>query len=106
LTAGIIFLSLSAAVLGGIGLSFLLPIIETAQSSALPLDEGIVGVFVAIYSALDIPSAVKYILLKRTGDGGALPGKVLVTFILYSDLLLSINKIASLFERASARSTQ
>ncbi|MFT4921645.1 MAG: subfamily B ATP-binding cassette protein MsbA [Haloarculaceae archaeon] len=63
LTAGIIALSLFAAVLEGIGLSFLLPIIETAQSSGPPPQEGIIGVFVTAYGVLGLPFTLEYIIL-------------------------------------------
>jgi subfamily B ATP-binding cassette protein MsbA len=63
LTAGIIGLSLFAAVLEGIGLSFLLPIIETAQSSGPPPEDGLVGAFVTVYRFLGIPFTLEFIIL-------------------------------------------
>ncbi|WP_254822903.1 ABC transporter ATP-binding protein [Haloglomus halophilum] len=67
LTAGIICLSFFAAVLEGIGLSFLLPIIETAQSSGQPPQGGIVGVFVTVYDFLGIPFTLEFIIFGVAG---------------------------------------
>ncbi|QCC51768.1 ABC transporter ATP-binding protein [Halapricum salinum] len=62
-TAGIIVLSVFAAVLEGIGLSFLLPIIEVAQSGAGARDAGgLVGVFVTLYDTLGIPFELGFIV--------------------------------------------
>jgi len=62
-TAGIIVLSVFAAVLEGIGLSFLLPIIEVAQSGAGARDAGgLVGVFVTLYDTLGIPFELEFIV--------------------------------------------
>lgn len=63
LTTGIICLSFFAAVLEGIGLSFLLPIIETARSSGPPPQEGIIGVFVTVYDLFGIPFTLEFIIL-------------------------------------------
>jgi subfamily B ATP-binding cassette protein MsbA len=63
LTTGIVCLSFFAAVLEGIGLSFLLPIIETARSSGPPPQGGIIGVFVAVYDLLGIPFTLEFIIL-------------------------------------------
>jgi subfamily B ATP-binding cassette protein MsbA len=63
LTVGIIGLSLFAAILEGIGLSFLLPIIETARSSGPPPDDGLVGIFVDVYQFLGIPFTLEFIIL-------------------------------------------
>ena len=63
LTVGIIGLSVFAALLEGIGLSFLLPIIELAQNdAAVENADGVLGLFVAVYQlfgvALTLESAV------------------------------------------------
>ena len=63
LTVGIIGLSLFAAILEGIGLSFLLPIIETAQSTGPPPEDGLVGAFVTVYGVLGIPFTLEFIIL-------------------------------------------
>jgi len=62
LTVGVIGLSLFAAVLEGIGLSFLMPIIETARSSGTP-DDGLVGAFVTVYELLGVPFTLEFIVL-------------------------------------------
>jgi len=66
LTVFIIAFSVGAAILEGIGLSFLIPIIEVAQSESgtqttdsSPLREG----FVTIYETLGIPFTLEYIIV-------------------------------------------
>jgi len=63
LTVGIVALSMVAAALEGIGLSFLIPIIEQAQSSGTSPDSasGALGVFVRAYDVLGIPFTLEYI---------------------------------------------
>jgi len=78
LTAGIICLSFFAAVLEGIGLSFLLPIIETAQSSGQPPQEGIVGAFVTVYGVLGIPFTLEFIVL---GVASVMVGRYTSSFL-------------------------
>jgi subfamily B ATP-binding cassette protein MsbA len=63
LTAGVITLSFFAALLEGIGLSFLLPIVETAQSSGPPSQQGLVGAFYATYQFLNVPFTLEYIIV-------------------------------------------
>jgi subfamily B ATP-binding cassette protein MsbA len=63
LTVGIIGLSIFAAVLEGIGLSFLLPIIEVAQSNGEPPEDGLVGAFVTVYEFLGIPFTLEFIIV-------------------------------------------
>ena len=56
LTGGIIGLGVFAAVLEGIGLSFILPIIELVQSSDSPAGSGgLAGAFASVYQALNVP---------------------------------------------------
>jgi subfamily B ATP-binding cassette protein MsbA len=62
LTAGVITLSFFAAILEGVGLSFLLPIVETAQSSGPPSQEGLVGAFYTVYQFLNVPFTLEYII--------------------------------------------
>jgi subfamily B ATP-binding cassette protein MsbA len=52
----IVGLSLVAALLGGIGLGFILPIIELAQSNTSPANaDGILGAFVTVYGLFGVP---------------------------------------------------
>jgi subfamily B ATP-binding cassette protein MsbA len=62
LTTGIIGLSFFAALLEGVGLSFLLPIIETAQNSGPPAQDGLIGGFYAVYQFLNVPFTLEYII--------------------------------------------
>jgi len=64
-TTGIIVLSVGAAALEGIGLSFILPIIELAQmGEANPNNvDGILGAFVTIYQEIGIPFTLGYLIV-------------------------------------------
>jgi len=77
LTAGVIVLSLFAAVLEGIGLGFLIPIIETARSSGQP-DGGLVGTFLAVYRTLGVPFTLEYIVL---GVGVVMTARYVSSFL-------------------------
>jgi len=60
----IVFLSLVTALLEGVGLGFLLPIIEITQSSADPSNaDGLLGTFVQIYSFVGLPFTLEYLIL-------------------------------------------
>ena len=64
LGAIIIILSLATALLEGIGLGFLLPIIEVIQSSSVPSEEdGLLGVFIQAYSVIGLPLTLEYLML-------------------------------------------
>ena len=54
-TIGIIVLGILAAVFEGVGLSFILPIVELVQTSEPSQAEGLMGVFVSAYQAAGIP---------------------------------------------------
>jgi subfamily B ATP-binding cassette protein MsbA len=77
-TVGIIGLSFFAAILEGIGLSFLLPIIETSQSSGEPPQNGLIGVFVDVYAFLGIPFTLEYIIL---GVGSVMVARYTSSFL-------------------------
>lgn len=63
LTVGIMGFSVFAAVLEGIGLSFLLPILEQAQSNNTPMDsDGLMGAFVTLYKIVNVPFTLEYII--------------------------------------------
>ncbi|MDB2282646.1 ABC transporter ATP-binding protein [Halorubrum ezzemoulense] len=64
LGTAIVILSLVTALLEGIGLGFLLPIIEITQSSTDPTDtDGLLGTFVRIYSLVGLPFTLEYLIL-------------------------------------------
>lgn len=64
-TSLIIILSLVAAILEGFGLSFILPIVDVAQSGGVfdGTSDGILGVFLAIYSNLGVPFTLGYLIM-------------------------------------------
>lgn len=62
LTIGIIVLSVFAAILEGIGLSFLLPILEQARGGGGE-PSGIVEVFVSVYEFLGFPFTLEFIIV-------------------------------------------
>ena len=60
----IIFLSLTTALLEGVGLGFLLPIIEITQSPTDPSTaDGLLGTFVGFYSFLGLPFTLEYLII-------------------------------------------
>ncbi len=64
LTALIVVFSAFVAVLEGIGLSFIVPIIELAQNpDAASEADGLVGLFVAVFEGLGIPFELGYIVV-------------------------------------------
>ena len=64
LGAVIVLLSLGTALLEGVGLGFLLPIIEITQSSTPPSEaDGLLGRFVQVYSFLGLPFTLEYLIL-------------------------------------------
>lgn len=78
-TIGLIVLGGGAALLEGIGLSFIYPILEVAQSdSPITNAGGILGRFVEVYSVLDIPFTLSYLLL---GIAGAMTVRFSLSFI-------------------------
>lgn len=61
--AGVVVLSVIAALLEGIGLSFLLPIIEIAQGTVQPEQaDGMLGAFAQVYLFLGIPFNLGYLV--------------------------------------------
>lgn len=55
LTLAIVFFGLLTAVSSGIGVTFIVPLVEIAQASGPPPEEGLVGTFVTAYNLLGIP---------------------------------------------------
>ncbi|WP_122089311.1 ABC transporter ATP-binding protein [Halalkalicoccus subterraneus] len=74
LTGGIIALGVLAATLEGVGLSFILPIIELVQSEGGTATDGIAGVFVAVYRTVGVPLTL----------GTAVAGVVLVMSVRFT----------------------
>jgi subfamily B ATP-binding cassette protein MsbA len=68
LTVFIVIFSFFAALLEGVGISFLIPIIEIAQSSGEPVSEtgGIAGAFARLYDVLGIPFTLEFIIVGVT----------------------------------------
>jgi subfamily B ATP-binding cassette protein MsbA len=78
-TAGIIILGGFVALLEGIGLSFIYPILEIAQSDEpITAADGILGMFVEAYSILGIPFSLEYLIL---GVAGAMTIRFTLSFI-------------------------
>jgi subfamily B ATP-binding cassette protein MsbA len=60
----IVFLGFITASLEGIGLGFLIPIVEIAQSSSPPANaDGIIGGFVRVYALLGVPLTLEYLIV-------------------------------------------
>ena len=64
-TVGIILFSLFTAVFEGIGVTFIVPLIDVAQSSETP-EGGIAGAFAMVYDALGVPFTIGTIILGLT----------------------------------------
>lgn len=63
-TTGIILLGIVAAILEGVGLSFILPIIELVQlEDPASQADGVLGMFVFAYQAVGIPFTLGYVVL-------------------------------------------
>ena len=63
-TVLIVVLGLGAAVLEGIGLGFILPIIEIVQSENPAAEaNGVLGIFVTVYRTLGIPFALQFVIV-------------------------------------------
>ncbi|MFC5278294.1 ABC transporter ATP-binding protein [Halorubrum rubrum] len=65
LTAFIIVFSFFAALLEGVGISFILPIIELAQSGGAPSEsaDGYAGVFLQLYEFLGVPFVIEWLIV-------------------------------------------
>jgi len=64
LTALVIGLSLIAAALEGIGLSFILPIVEIVQFDDPTAEaDGMLGAFVTVYTAIGVPFTLGYVVV-------------------------------------------
>lgn len=68
LGVAIVVLSFGTALLEGIGLGFLLPIVEIAQSPTPPADaDGALGVFVRAYEFVGLPLTLEWLILGIAG---------------------------------------
>jgi len=79
-TAGIVIGGVFAALLEGVGLSFILPIVEIVQSpgdSASKAD-GVMGMFVTVYQVLGIPLTLGFVV---TGVSAVLAVRWTMTFV-------------------------
>jgi len=64
LTGGLVFLGALVALLEGVGLSFIWPIIEVARAEGSVTDaDGILGVFLEFYQFIGIPFEIEYLIL-------------------------------------------
>lgn len=71
LGVAIVVLSSVTAVLEGIGLGFLLPIVEIAQSPGTPTDaDGALGIFVQVYEFVGLPLTLEWLILGLAGTIG------------------------------------
>jgi len=63
-TAGVVVLSVVAAVLEGVGLSFVLPIVELVQLNDPATEaDGLLAIFVTLYGVLGIPFSLGFVVL-------------------------------------------
>ncbi|MDL0131510.1 ABC transporter ATP-binding protein [Halobacterium salinarum] len=63
-TAFIVVLALGAAVLEGVGLGFILPVVELVQGNTPPSQaSGIMGFFLTIYQTLGVPFTLGYVVV-------------------------------------------
>lgn len=79
LTVLIVVLGIGAAILEGIGLSFILPIIELIQTDAPSQNaDGLLRVFVDIYEAVGIPFTLEFVVL---GVAAVMTVRYTMTFV-------------------------
>lgn len=77
-TAGIVGLGVVVAVLEGVGLGFILPIIQVTQGNA-EASGGLVGLFASVYEFLGVPFTLQYIIL---GVGSILAVRYTCAFVI------------------------
>ena len=66
LTVGIVVFGVSTAVFSGIGVTFIVPLVEVARSSGAPPEDGLVGTFVTAYDLLGVPFTLGTIVVGLT----------------------------------------
>ena len=77
-TGAIVLFGLLTALLEGVGVTFVVPLIEVAQAPEAPPDDGIVGAFATVYSILGISFTVGTIVV---GLGVVLTVRYVSTFL-------------------------
>ena len=77
-TALIVLFGILTALLEGIGMTFIVPLIEVAQSPDAPPEDGLVGAFATAYAVLGIPFTIGYIVV---GLSVALTFRYVTTFL-------------------------
>ena len=67
-TAGIVLLGIVAAILEGLGLGFILPIVELVQlDDPASQADGLLGAFVVAYETVGLPFTLGYVVLGVSG---------------------------------------
>ncbi len=101
-TVGVIALSVLAALLEGVGLSFILPILELAQGEVDPSEaDGVLGAFVTVYEALGIPFTLGYLI---TGVAAVMTVRFTSSFLVsWLQAALSTLYVKDIRERAFER---
>lgn len=97
-TAGIIGFSMFAALFEGVGVTFIIPLVEIARSPEVSPEGGIAGAFASIYQFLDLPFTL----------GSIVVGISLVLVVRYSAsflsewarVMLKVNYVSSLQSRS------
>jgi subfamily B ATP-binding cassette protein MsbA len=77
-TSAIVLFGILTALLEGVGLTFVVPLIEVARSPGAPPEGGIVGAFASVYGVFGIPFTIGSIIL---GLGIALTFRYVASFL-------------------------
>ncbi|MFC4358922.1 ABC transporter ATP-binding protein [Halobium salinum] len=77
-TAGIVLLSIAAAFFEGVGIGFLVPMIDLASGGELGSAGGIVGAFERVYTTIGVPFTIETVIL---GVAGAISVRYLLSFL-------------------------
>lgn len=100
-TVAIVLFGVMTAFLEGIGVTFIIPLIEVARAPDAVATDGIVGAFFAVYDAFGIPFTLGTIVV---GLSGVLIVRYVATFLAeWSRVYLRINYIENLQSRAFER---
>ncbi len=97
LTAAIILFGLMAALLQGVGVTFIIPLIEVATTPERPGEEGIARIFADIYAIFGIPFTLETIVI---GLGAILTVRFISTFLVeWARVYLRVNYVEDLQSR-------